>query len=240
MINSRLIEITGPTGVGKSTISDFLGKGHTKLRKWILSEDLTKIIKPNGLLFPHLDITAGLRFHKSYPEYKQLFKKLHASNLKSDSIYIRNKRAVQHYKVLCDVQMAEEFFNLDKNTYAACVFQEGLVFKSFSRIDIRNFDGELHSFLKSFPLPAAIVHLDAKAEEIAKRAFNRKKTAPIHKNKSFSQIVEDIRLQKDRADKLNAFLAELGVHVQTVNAEAEPELTANKLTEILDTLVADS
>ncbi len=238
MINSRLIEITGPTGVGKSTISAFLGKDHNELRKWILSEDLTKIIKPNGVLFPHLDITAGLRFHKSYPKYKQLFKKLHADNLKSDSLYIKNKRAVQHYKVLCDVQMAEEFFNLDKTTYSACVFQEGIVFKSFSRIDIRNLDGQLHSFLKSFPLPKAIVHLDAEADKIATRAYNRKKTAPVHRNKSYNQILKDIVLQKKRADRLNVFLAEMGVHVELLNTDAEPELTASKLTKILDTLAS--
>lgn len=236
MINSRFIEITGPTGVGKSTVSDILRNKADKPQKWIFSEDLTKIIKPGGVLFPHLDVFAGLRFHKSHPQYKKLFQEIHAHNIKSDSWYIRNKRALQHYKVICDVQMVEEFLTQRKNSFSICVFEEGLVFKSFSRIDITQLDGQLDIYSNSFPLPKTIIHLEADAKEIAHRAFEREKTAPVHLNKSYDEILDDIVLQKNRAKNLNEFLTQIGVKVRVIDADSKPEMTAQKVSAVLDEL----
>jgi len=235
MINHRFVEITGPTGVGKSTLTAYLRSSYGSSPHWILAEDLIREIKPNGWFYPHLDKYAGIRFYKKYPEYDRLFKVLHNGNLVNDTFYFRNRRALQRYKVLCEIQMIEEYFLAAGSADPRiCVYEEGIVSKALGRIDIDPGDSRLHALAGSFPLPAAIVYLNAPAEQIARRAYTREKTAPVHYNKNEGEIHVDIKLQKRRADDLNTFLERYGVEIHTISMVEDPEIISPDLIELLD------
>ncbi len=239
MTEPKIVEITGPTGVGKSTLTGYLRKHKYSGDSWVLAEDLLKEIEPGGKIYPHLDPMAGRRFYKQHPDYRRLFREVQKQNIRSDTFYFRNKRAIQLYKVLCEVQMIDEYYKgPGSGDNRICVYEEGLVFKSFSRVDVNPEDSLFRAFAGSFPLPSVVIHLEAPSSSIAQRAWEREKTAPVHYGLGKEEIRSDIKIQKKRSVDLHDLLRSLGVEIHYLSMSEKPETVLPRFMELMDEIAA--
>ncbi len=239
MNTRRLIEIAGPTGAGKTTLLDALQKdSRLSEQKTMLANDLLKEIKPNGFLFPNLDLFAGRRFRKANPNFQRYFDLVHKELFRNDSFFIKGKRSIQLYESLCKYEMLGTHY-LSHNEERICLIDEGLVFKSFSRIDITSQLQSIQNLADSFPLPGGIIYCKAPAETIAERAFNRKKTAPIHLGLSQDQITENIKIQLERADEWLSILKSRGLRTYCLDMDEELPATLDEFWKIIQKFKAD-
>lgn len=230
-----MVEIIGPTGVGKTTISRNLLQVWDGIGAWISYEKL--LIECNYSTFPlnQTDIPAGFRFLQLFPDYLNNFKELNNSLDTSESWFIRKKRELQHFKVLCDIQLISELYSTQRIKYPLCVYDEGIIFKTFNRVDSDKHFLAINQLLKTFPLPGVIVLIDAPADIIAERAFEREKTAPVHRHKNLNEIHQNIITQKKRFSDLVDFLDKAGIIVYKLDSTDTPEHSALKISELLNT-----
>lgn len=229
-----MVEIIGPTGVGKSTINRNLMQIWDESSPWISFDTWMQQIDAYTFPFSETDITAGLRFLQLYPNYLPDFRKIDSQNKNVENWFIRRKRELQHFKVLCDVQLFQEIYPKDTSDNSYCIYDEGIIFKTFNRVDIEQHNDVIRNLLDTFPLPGVVIFVDAPSDIIAERAFEREKTAPVHRHKNQLEIHQDIIHQKKRFSNLAQILEEKGIIVYRIDATDTPENAAYKITELLN------
>jgi len=229
-----LVEIIGPTGVGKTTISRNLLQMWDGNGAWISYEKLLNECNYSTFPLNQTDISAGLRFLQLFPEYLSQFKALNNGLNNEESWFINRKRELQHFKVLCDIQLISELYSTQKIKFPLCIYDEGITFKTFNRVDTDRHHLAVNQLLHTFPLPGVIVLIDAPADIIAERAFEREKTAPVHRHKNLNEIHENIIAQKKRFSNLVEILDKAGIIVYKLDSIDTPENSALKISELLN------
>lgn len=231
----NIVEITGPTGVGKSTIMDALQKNWKENDLWIYAPDLIKKYRGSLLNPRNWKLAAGRRFHQENPGFKKEFYNHHKEFIEKDSWYIKKKRAYEFYQMYSEFQAVCELYQQEQTPeWPVCVIEESMIYRSFTRLEMDIDDSALIKFAESFPLPGTLICLDAPADVIAERAYSRKKTPPIHRGLSRDEIEGTARNQKVRFDKLLHFMDHLGVKTHRVSVEESPVDSAQKIHELLE------
>ena len=236
----NIVEITGPTGVGKSTIMNELQKIRKEDDSWIYAPDLIKKYRGPGLNPRTWKMAAGRRFHKENPEFWKEFHSHHKTFIEKDSWYIKRKRAFEFYQMYAEFQAVHELYQKDKvPKWPVCVIEESMIYRSFTRLEMDINSSSLIKFAESFPLPGNLICLDAPADVIAGRAYSRKKTPPIHRGLNKDEIEDAARIHKNRFDKLLLFLDHLGVKTHRVSVVGAPVDSAQKIHELLKKIADD-
>lgn len=205
---SRVIEICGSPGVGKSTIYKEVVKNWNKYDKWIPSEKLYpyKKIKLNNikssirliteLLINRRNIAdldmmkeAGERFINQNPAYIKAFWK---------AIYLGNN-PISNGKDL--KFLSAEFTHIkiqrfqtiiESKSEKIAIMDEGLIHSIASWIYDANTENEelnkINQLLNLVPLPDALVYIDLDLEKNLERILNRKNLLDRHQSLSLSEL----------------------------------------------------
>lgn len=231
----NIVEIIGPTGVGKTTIMNELLKERNETDVWIYAPDLIKrycgsLLKPSNWKF-----LVSQRFHRNNPNFKKEFYKHHNKFIDKDSWYIKKKRAYEFYQKYSEFQSVFEIYQQKENIkWPVCVVEESMIYRTFTRTGLNMNDSSLIRLAKSFPLPKTVIYLDAPAEVIAERAYYRKKTPPVHYALNKNEIQNTAQIQKKHFDKLLFFLVNLDVTVHIISVEKGAVKSAQNIQELLE------
>ncbi|HWJ26277.1 MAG TPA: hypothetical protein VNS32_07020 [Flavisolibacter sp.] len=221
---TKIIEIIGVPGVGKSTVYKALCDTYREDSEWIYPDadsDRRRSLFGGISSFPGLvykklfgrneasnkQIDLGLRFVKQHRELTEfIWKNISENQTGIEDVGQRFRAAYFAFKHFCRYQKILES-QIDK----PCVIEEGLFQKSFL---IRNSKDEMleavHDYLDLVPLPKAIIYLNTSdANIILERLKSRKKIIAAHKEKNDDFILESIEkwqfLFNDMTENLSSF-----------------------------------
>ena len=197
-MKSKVIEIIGPPGVGKSTIYQSLCRKWESGSQWVYPEMLLTN-KPSLLsvkswlwykmrMLLHkkrvktIPVDYGLRFDAQ----QQLLAKFCWQHLSDTSYYDeqdinrRFRSAYFLFTVFCLYQAI-----IEKSPATPCIIEEGFLQKSFL---IKDYDADdqaatalLNEYVRLVPLPYAIIHIDIPdTNEVVKRLRGRSKVIASH------------------------------------------------------------
>ena len=205
---TKVIEIIGPPGVGKSTMYKALCKRWNAQSNWTFPDQLLASKQPSSQF-------------KFWPEYH--LRKLLNKDPKSIPVefglrYIQNNKALTNYlwNHLSNVNVYDEdeigkrfrashFLFKDFCRYQAiwettsnkpCIIDEGLLEKSFFVFpDEQLMINLMEEYLPLIPLPHAIIYVNTNQKEvIVDRLLNRTKTIASHVEKDRLALEKDIEL----------------------------------------------
>lgn len=229
---TKIIEIIGAPGVGKSTVYKALIDSYSQGSDWIYPDADGKWKKPGWIGFRaysnliyqklfkkgHLSVIQvemGLKFIKQHKELAEfVWNNISENDTGIQDIGQRFRSAYFAFKHFCRYQKILESYN-DK----PCVIEEGLLQKSFL---IRDNEQEMleaaHNYLYLVPLPKAIIYLNTTdAKVILERLKRRKKVLPIHKDKNDDSILENIERWQFLFNDMTKSLSEFDVPVYNVD-----------------------
>jgi hypothetical protein len=203
---TKIVEIIGPPGIGKSTMYKSLCKKWTAQSNWIFPDrllSLTESTKQNKF-WPEYQIRKllnkenkaipvdfGLRYVDNNKELAQfLWNHLCFSNTYDSSEISQLYRSVYFlFKDFCRYQAIWE-----TNFNKPCIIDEGLLEKSFFVLPDENVMIDLmNAYLPLLPLPHAIIFVNtSNIDVIADRLLNRKKVIASHIGKDRKSLEKDI------------------------------------------------
>jgi hypothetical protein len=206
---TKIIEIIGPPGVGKSTIyKSVLRKWNSSLN-WIGQEQLLSLKRPSLTQFRLwqeyqfrkllqkkdkvvIPVDFGLRF---VDKNKALANFLwnHLSFSKAYNEHEIGKQFRSAYFLFREFSRYQAIW--ERHSTKPCIIDEGLLVKSFFVMeDEQAMINLMDNYLPILPLPHAIIYIDTpQVEVIADRVINRKKIIASHIGKSKTALLEDLR-----------------------------------------------
>jgi len=250
-MKTKIIEIIGPPGVGKSTIYQSLCKTWKPGSPWVYP-DVLLTSKPAFFSFRkrlvyNLSLLLGKKLTKTIPvEFGLRFAGQQQDLANFCWAYIAdiqfyedrdiNKRFRSAYflfKTFCTYQAI-----LEKTPAKPCIVQEGFLQKSFFIKD-KDDDDEminelLNDYLRLIPLPYAIIYIDTPdSKEIVKRLRGRSKTIVSHYGKDDTALQRDIETWQHAQQKILEKLKKAGVLIVTINGMAPVKENVTTIKELL-------
>lgn len=208
-MKSRIIEIIGPPGVGKSTIYQQVCRAWKPSCNWVYP-DVVLTRTPNFLLFRKwltyrlrmlmskkltrtIPVEYGLRFAGEQQELAAFCWKL-ISYIQYYSDEDINKRFRSAYFLFSTFSMYQAIF--EHAPEKPCIIEEGFLQKSFfirdDKVDEQLTNYMLEKYLQLVPLPYAVIYMDMPdSHEIVKRLRSRNKIISSHNG------IGDEALQRD-------------------------------------------
>ena len=229
---TKIIEIIGAPGVGKSTVYKALINSYNQYSDWIYP-DADENRKKAGwigfrsyssLIYHRLfrkeqmsryQIELGLKFVRQHKELADfIWRNISENETGIQDVGQRFRSAYFAFKHFCRYQKIMESYN-DK----PCIIEEGLLQKSFL---IRDNEKEMleavHDYLYLVPLPKAIIYLNTPdAKVILERLKSRKKVLPNHKDKNDKFLLENIERWQSLFNDIAKSLSEFNVPVYNVD-----------------------
>jgi energy-coupling factor transporter ATP-binding protein EcfA2 len=232
---SRIVELVGPPGVGKSTLYGALCAAWTPASPWTHQDALLSPAKPSisqvsAWLEYNVKVMLGRRRTKSIPvDFGLRFSDLHNEfahfcwNHLSTSGVPLNQEIGQRFRSsyflfndFCRYQAI-----LEKPSKSPCIIEEGFLQKSFLLHDNGSqLEELLKSYLRLIPLPQAILLIDsANTDLIVKRLRQRKKTIASHLQADDRQLAIETRKWQQLLQFATSALEKNGVQVYRLDAE---------------------
>jgi len=251
---SKIIELCGIPGVGKSTVYSVLVSTWNKKDKWIPADFLYPKLKIDfknprnlislfaGRIKGNLDLSelneAGRRFVSEYPKYinhswDALQRKHSSSKNAPDERFKevkRLKRSTEYIQYLIE----------NKCSQFAIVDIGGLV----QRLDltwntsenISDDQKEAVYLLDSMPLPEAVVYMHIDLDKNVERLLNRKKTLARHKNLSAKELEDFCKKYKERWEMILDILMVRKVPVLKIQTDFPVTKIVEQIKEFIDGL----
>ncbi|THU39360.1 hypothetical protein FAM09_12680 [Niastella caeni] len=250
-MNSKIIEIIGPPGVGKSTIYKSLCKIWKPGSQWVYPDVLMAIPPPvssfKKWLVYHLRLLMRKKLTKSIPvDYGLRFdgqqQKLaefcwkHLSDTQLNGDKEINKRFRSAYFLFATFCIYQAI--LEKAPEKPCVIEEGFLQKSFfiraDEKDDQLTNDLLNNYLHLVPLPYAIIYIDTPdTNEIVKRLRGRKKTIASHMEKDDEALRRDIERWKHTQNFILEKLKNAGVLILRINGKQPVKENVSAIIELL-------
>jgi hypothetical protein len=205
---TRIVELIGPPGVGKSKLYEEMARKYYKEKDWISMEHLLAPKSP-GLNFPvrwlehqyrklfdknrikSIPTEYGLRFIKENEKFAEFCWNHISTSQMHNSPDKRYRAAYFLFTEFCRYQAI-----LEKKHSRPCLIEEGFLQKSYLIHQEKQLMEELlDEYIKLIPLPHAVIGIDTQEKGlILSRLKTRKKTIPSHTGKDDSLLLSDIEL----------------------------------------------
>jgi adenylate kinase family enzyme len=234
-MKSKVIEIIGPPGVGKSTIYHSLCRKWETGSQWVYPEVLLTNKPP---LFPvrkWMVYRMRLLFHKKlvktipvdyglrFDEQQQQLAKFCWKHLSDTSFYDEkdtNKRFRSAYFLFSAFCLYQAI--IEKSTETPCIIEEGFLQKSFfikdNEADEQLTKNLLNEYLELVPLPYAIIYIDTPdTNEVVKRLRGRSKVIASHFGKNDEALRRDIEQWRHVQDNILERMKAAGVSIIRIN-----------------------
>jgi thymidylate kinase len=234
-MKSKVIEIIGPPGVGKSTIYQSLCRKWESGSQWVYP-DMLLTNKPSLLSVKSwirykmrmlirnkpiktVPVDYGLRFDGQ----QQLLSKFCWKHLSDTSFYDdndTNKRFRSAYFLFTAFCLYQAI--IEKASAVPCIIEEGFLQKSFFIKDNDVNDQQakelLHEYLDLVPLPYAIIYIDTPdTNEVVKRLRGRSKVIASHFGKDDEALCRDIEKWRYVQDNILEKMKGAGVSIIRIN-----------------------
>jgi adenylate kinase family enzyme len=250
-MKTKIIEIIGPPGVGKSTIYQSLCKTWKPGSPWIYP-DVLLTARPGFFSFRkrliyNLSLLLGKKLIKTVPvDYGVRFAGQHQDLAKFCWEYIaeiqfyedrdidkRFRSAYFLFKTFCTYQAIFE-----KAPAKPCIIQEGFLQKSFfirdKEEDDQLINELLNNYLQLIPLPYAIIYIDTPdSKEIVKRLRGRSKTIVSHYGKDDTALQRDVEKWRHAQQKILEKLKQAGVMIVQINGKQSVKENVTIIKELL-------
>jgi hypothetical protein len=245
----KIIEITGPPGVGKSTIYQSLCRTWKPASPWVYP-DVVFTAKPpfratrkwmmyqlrmllGKKLTKSIPVDYGLRFASRQHELAQFCWDVLSDTGSDDAQQIakRFRSAYFLFTTFCRYQAITE-----KNLSKPCVIEEGLLQKSFFIYDDEQRTLELlEKYISLIPLPYAIVYINTPdIPEIVSRLRGRNKIIASHLHKDDAALERDIQKWQHAFDEMLGRLQRAGVAIIRINARQPVKENISQIITILE------
>ncbi len=249
---AKIVELFGPPGAGKTTISDEVEAKWDKKFSWIPASKLYPPLRKtpldpivkydfiNWLLKKsNIDYTAIHNAEKSFiaahPKLMDAYWKNICYNQKcgANGIDIRFEKASFLKKRIQKVQ----FLN-DNSHNKVCLVDEGIVhmipgaiYKSETLAEEQS---EISFIIKMCPLPGAIIHIDTDTKEIANRLYQRNKVNPMHRNLNLNELELITELSRERRKIIIKILEDMGMPMLKIDSAMNTSENADKIIAFLN------
>lgn len=235
-MKSKVIEIIGPPGVGKSTIYQSLCRKWESASEWVYPE-LLLTAKPSLLSVRNwlwykmrrllhkkpvksVPVDYGLRFDVD----QQLLAKFCWKHLSDNSFYDdgdTNKRFRSAYFLFTTFCLYQAI--IEKAAAKPCIIDEGLLQRSFfikdNDADDQRAKELLNEYLSLVPLPYAIIYIDTPdTGEVVKRLRGRSKVIASHSGKDDDGLRRDIEKWRNIQEKILENMKCAGVSIIRINS----------------------
>lgn len=249
---AKLIEISGPNGVGKSTILNKLNEQWKENSLYITSDRFfpkKKIIYTNLKSFLYstyqyfrrteIDLeplsASGSRFVKSHQDFIDKFVLLLATDKKFgfNGVDLRPENIPFFYKATWKVHYIREaeidtIVLLDEGF----IHHLGRLVNKGDQIELEK--QQIFDLLKITPLPDAIIYLELDAEENAKRLVERNKTLNMHENLSYNEILDFVKLSQKRREVINEYLISQKVPILYIDSKDPFDINCRKINSFIE------
>lgn len=232
----KVVELIGPSGVGKSSLYFSLEKQWKESDDWAIYHDFMYrrrkwslegiLLKLKSIFFAVSDsdyfwsegkiIDQKKEFAQKYPEFIQTVLDLVEEHSK-EGFNGEDKRFQVIFFMLKSIERVNSV--MEKSDDRACLIDEGLVSRlmhlnspSFSKKDVDR-------YIDSMPEPDAIIYLNTEADEILNRIKKRKKTSTIHSGLTEQEIIESTENTQELIQYSLSSLKESGVEILELNAK---------------------
>lgn len=248
---AKIIELTGPPGVGKSTYYDALVAQWTKQSNWQPAEHFYPSQKIN-YTNPRTFVTsffqkairkidsdafndAGRRFVANYPEFVDaVFEDI---SLNKRDVYGKDLRLHDASFLYSSFQRIQLL--LDCKTEKFILKAEGIVHRiphSVNDDELTKDRRVVVSLLDKIPMPAAVIYLTCDVEENAKRLATRKFVWDGHRNLSLTRLQEYSRRSHEKRDMIIDVLREHRVPLLKIDTTIELQKGIETILNFLNTL----
>lgn len=248
-MNTGIIEIIGPPGIGKSTIYKSLCKSWNLQSNWTYPDVLLSS-KPHFFelnnwfeyqfrkllgkkLSREIPVEYGLRFAENNQELAN-FCWNHLSNTQVYPDKEINKRFRSAFFLFADFCMYQAI--LESSFTKSCIIQEGFLQKSFFLNDDDQFLSEILSkYLTLLPIPQAIIYIDTpKINVILERLRNRKKIIASQSGKNDYELLRDIKRWQHTLNIILEKLQNYNVSILKIDGERSVAENVARIKEMLE------
>lgn len=233
----KVVELIGPSGVGKSSLYFSLQKEWNEDDDWAIYHDFMyrrRKWSPEGILLKIKSIFYAVSqsdyfwnegkmidqkkdFSEKYPEFVQTFLDLIHEHTK-EGFNGEDKRFQVIFFMLKSIERVNSILESGNND-RICLIDEGLVSRlmhlnspTFSKRDVDR-------YISRMPLPQAIIYLNTDAIEILNRIKKRKKTSTIHSGLTEQEIIESTENTQELIQYALNKVEESGVEILRLSAE---------------------
>ena len=248
---AKIIELLGPSGVGKSALYFSLQKQWKEDDTWALYHDFRYKRKKNSIASYLMSIKSAYykmsntdyiwsdgkitdnkkEFVEKYPEFIGTFLDI----IHEKANYSVNGKDNRFYLIHYMMRTIEQLNNILSNPHdqRICLMYESLLCR-IMHLSSPNFrEEDLLMYLKHMPLPFAVIYLKASPNTILERIKKRTRTATIHDGLAENEILAlTIHTQK-LMEYANDYLVEKNVQIISIDAETPIPALTNKVIQYL-------
>jgi len=251
----KIVELVGPSGVGKSSLYFTLQKQWKQSDDWAVYHDFIyrrKKWSPEGVLFKLKSMFYAVsntdyfwdegkivdqkkNFGNIYPEFVETFLDLIHEHSKV-GFNGEDKRFQVIFFMFKSIERINKVLSNESDD-RVCLIDEGLVSRimhlnspTFSRNDVDR-------YISTMPLPDAVLYLNTNADEILKRIKKREKTSTIHSGLTEKELIQSTKDTQDLIEYSLSRLEDSGVQILRLNANESVKKLAKESVRFFDHLI---